>query len=171
MTAAPERRRAFRLRVKAAVASLYFALMFFVAAPAAILHLTRDTPLATGGRLAVLAGIAIIALANAYVIQLVATFIRDGDGTHVPIDPPRRFVETRAYRHTRNPMYLAYIAVIVGEALLFRSTALLIYAAVLWAIAHFYVVLREEPLLERRFGDAYADYRRRVPRWFPGPLR
>jgi protein-S-isoprenylcysteine O-methyltransferase Ste14 len=160
-----DRGRAFWLGVRAFAASLYFALMFFVATPGAILYFTRDEPFATGGALAVATGVAVIAAANAFVGRLIAAFIREGDGTHVPLDPPRRFVATSAYRRTRNPMYLAYIAVVLGEAVLFQSLALVVYGAVLWVVAHLYVCYREEPLLDRRFGDSYRDYRRRVPRW------
>ena len=166
MTTAIDQRRVFWLRVKASVASVYFATMFFVVGPGAVLFLTRDDPLATGGVGAVAIGAAVILGANLLVVKLVGAFIRDGDGTHVPIDPPRRIVDSQAYRFTRNPMYLAYIAIVIGEAILFGSVALAAYAAVLWLIAHLYVVHREEPLLEARFGTAYREYSRRVPRWF-----
>lgn len=160
-----ERRRRFWLRVKATLASIYFAAMFFAVFPAAILFATRDDPFALASPLAVAAGAALFAAANLFVFRLVAIFIREGDGTHVPIDPPRRIVLSSAYGRTRNPMYLAYVVAVLGEAILFGSVALLVYAAALWAIAHLYVVWREEPLLERRFGDAYRAYCREVPRW------
>lgn len=170
MTLARDRGRAFWLSVKSAAAGVYFALMFFVVAPGAILYGTREDPFATGGTLSVAAGAILIAVANAFVGRLVAAFVREGDGTHVPLDPPRNFVTTSAYRRTRNPMYLAYIAVVLGEALAFESLALVAYACALWVIAHFYVRYREEPLLERRFGDSYRDYMHRVPRWLPSVL-
>lgn len=157
--------RRFWLRVKSALASLYFAAMFFGVFPAAILFATRDEPFATGGAIAVTAGVAVIAAASWFVARLVAVFIREGDGTHVPIDPPRNLVRSLAYERTRNPMYLAYVVTVIGEALLFASGALLLYSAALWLLAHVYVVTREEPLLERRFGDEYRRYRARVPRW------
>lgn len=165
MATDPEPGRGFRLRVKSAAAAAYFAAMFFVAAPATILWLTRAKPFATAGTAAILAGSAIIAAANAFVFRLIGRFIREGDGTQVPIDPPRRFVAGGAYRYSRNPMYLAYLAIIAGEALVFGSAALVIYAAALWLVGHLYVTRREEPLLAARFGDAYREYCRRVPRW------
>lgn len=164
-------RRRFWLAVKAALAGAYFAAMFFAVFPAAVLYATRDDPFALAGPLAVAAGAMLILAANLFVFRLVAIFIHEGDGTHVPIDPPRRMVLSSAYRYTRNPMYLAYVVAVLGEAILFGSTALLAYAAALWAIAHAYVVWREEPLLERRFGDAYRSYRAQVPRWVGTAVR
>ncbi len=157
--------RRFWLQVKATLASVYFAAMFFVLGPAAVLYCTRDQPWALGGLLTTVLGAAAIVASTLWVVRLVGKFIRVGDGTHVPIDPPRNFVAADAYRWTRNPMYTAYIVTVLGEALLFASFALAIYAAALWAIAHVYVVWREEPLLEQRFGDEYRDYCRRVARW------
>ena len=49
--------------------------------------------------------------------------------------------------------------------LLWESGETLIVALVLWASSHYLTVPREERALEVRFGDAYRDYRRRVPRW------
>jgi protein-S-isoprenylcysteine O-methyltransferase Ste14 len=157
--------RLFRLRVKSTLASLYFALMFFVLGPAAILYLTREEPLATAGGLTAALGLLVVAGANLFVVRHVALFIREGDGTHVPIDPPRRFVQSHAYQRLRNPMYLAYVVTAFGEAIFFASAALAVYAAALGLIAHLYVVLREEPLLLERFGEEYEGYCRRVPRW------
>ena len=139
--------------------------MFFVLGPAAVLYFTRPEPWVVGGPWTSILATAVIVVANLWVARLVSEFIRTGDGTHVPIDPPRRFVVSDAYRWTRNPMYTAYILIVLGEALLFRSLALVLYAGALCVIAHLYVIYREEPLLEARFGDEYRDFCRRVPRW------
>lgn len=157
--------RMFWLRVKSTLASLYFALMFFVLGPAAILYLTREQPFALGGVVAAVLGLLIVVCANLFVAQHVALFIREGDGTHVPIDPPRRFVRSLAYARLRNPMYLAYVVVAFGEAIFFGSGALAAYAGMLWLVAHLYVVFREEPLLLERFGEEYERYCAQVPRW------
>ncbi len=69
------------------------------------------------------------------------------------------------YRHTRNPMYLGmaltYAAIAIGFNTLWP---LLTLGPVLFAIRH-YVIGREEAYLERRFGEAYRDYRAKVGRW------
>jgi protein-S-isoprenylcysteine O-methyltransferase Ste14 len=64
-------------------------------------------------------------------------------------------------------MITAVLAVLIGEAALFGSIGLLIWAAVFFAINCVYFVLQEEPGLTRRFGEEYCAYRRNVPRWLP----
>ena len=68
-------------------------------------------------------------------------------------------------------MYLLYVAVVLGEALVFRSSVLVGWAAALWLLAHIFVVAVEERSLRRRFGSAYDDYCARVSRWLPRPPR
>ncbi len=103
------------------------------------------------------------------VIYLVCTFdfSVEGRGTPAPIDPPKKVIAGHLYRYTRNPMYLGVLAVVIGEALLFRSEALLGYAAFLAICFHLFVMFYEEPKLAQKFGDSYREYCRRVPRWFP----
>jgi protein-S-isoprenylcysteine O-methyltransferase Ste14 len=67
----------------------------------------------------------------------------------------------------RNPIYIAALLVVVGEAWLFLSLPLLEYAGAMAVALHFFVIGYEEPTLSRAFVGTYADYRRTVPRWFP----
>jgi protein-S-isoprenylcysteine O-methyltransferase Ste14 len=62
-------------------------------------------------------------------------------------------------------MFLAGLTVWLGWALLYGSAVILIVALVLWAGSNYLTVPREERALEARFGEAYRDYQRRVPRW------
>ena len=77
----------------------------------------------------------------------------------------------RPYRWVRNPIYVAALLVVVGEAWLFLSLPLLLYAGALAVGVHLFVVGYEEPTLRRRFGDEYAAYQQRVRRWVPRPPR
>jgi protein-S-isoprenylcysteine O-methyltransferase Ste14 len=95
------------------------------------------------------------------------TFI--GKGTPAPIDAPVYLVRSGPYRWVRNPMYLGVLAIIVGQAILFRSVALIGYALLVWLIVHLFVVSVEEPSLRRQFGEGYEAYIRAVPRWLPRP--
>jgi protein-S-isoprenylcysteine O-methyltransferase Ste14 len=107
-------------------------------------------------------------------VLLVDSFVRfvtRGRGTPAPIAPPSSLVVTGFYRWVRNPMYVAIVLVVLGEALLFRSPALLLYAAVLWLTFHLFVLLYEEPHLRGAFGQSYDQYVRSVPRWIPLPPR
>lgn len=90
-----------------------------------------------------------------------------GLGTPAPIAPTRYLVTTALHRYIRNPMYVGVALAIVGEAAVFRSLSLLGYAAAMLFIAHLFVVLFEEPTLQRSFGESYEEYRKSVPRWFP----
>jgi protein-S-isoprenylcysteine O-methyltransferase Ste14 len=100
----------------------------------------------------------------------VIVFATRGRGTLAPWDAPRRFVAVGPYRRVRNPMYVGVGSVVLGEAILFGSVALAAYVAVLAVAWHAFVVLWEEPSLERTFGDEYRTYRANVPRWLPRML-
>jgi protein-S-isoprenylcysteine O-methyltransferase Ste14 len=97
----------------------------------------------------------------------VIIFASRGRGTLAPWDAPRRFVAVGPYRRVRNPMYLGVGSVVLGEAILLGSLALAAYLAVLALAWHAFVLLWEEPSLERTFGDEYRTYRASVPRWLP----
>ena len=90
-----------------------------------------------------------------------------GLGTPAPIAPTKYLVTTALHRYVRNPMYLGVALAIVGEAAIFRSLHLVIYAGVMLLIAHVFVLTYEEPTLARQFGESYEEYRRSVPRWVP----
>ena len=65
-----------------------------------------------------------------------ARFALEGLGTPAPIAPPQRLVVTGLYRYVRNPIYIAVVAVILGQALLFGDWRLLWYGALLWLFFH-----------------------------------
>jgi protein-S-isoprenylcysteine O-methyltransferase Ste14 len=109
---------------------------------------------------------AILCAAGAAVLlSAVWKFFADGFGTLAPLDPPKRLVVSGLYRHTRNPMYNGVLAMLIGEAWLFRSAPLLAYAAGIFVAFHLFVTLYEEPALASLFGETFHDYRRAVPRW------
>jgi protein-S-isoprenylcysteine O-methyltransferase Ste14 len=94
-------------------------------------------------------------------------FVFIGRGTPAVWDPPQHFIRSGPYRTVRNPMYVGMFTLIAAEALLWRSSALAVYLAVLALSFHVFVLVQEEPALRRKFGAAYHDYCRRVPRWIP----
>jgi len=96
-----------------------------------------------------------------------ARFAVLGEGTPVPLSPTRRLVVSGFYRHVRNPMYIAVLGMIVGQALLFGNEDLLLYAASVWVAFFAFIVLYEEPALSRTFGGEYAVYCAHVGRWIP----
>ncbi|MGH8194274.1 MAG: methyltransferase family protein [Woeseiaceae bacterium] len=92
-------------------------------------------------------------------------FASFGRGTPAPIDAPRRLVVRGLYRYSRNPMYVGVLTVICGWALLFQSLSPIIYAFVVAACFHVFVVFYEEPHLKSVFGPSYEQYSSRVGRW------
>ncbi len=108
--------------------------------------------------------------AAAGLVVLVRAFVRfvvEGGGTPAPVAPTERLVVGGAYRHVRNPMYLAVLAIIVGQALALGQLILLAWAASFWLVTSAFVVAYEEPALRRRHGAPYEAYLRHVPRWWP----
>ena len=117
--------------------------------------------------LLVLLGAPLIALGLALWLWTVRLFATIGRGTLAPWDPTERLVVEGPYAHVRNPMITAVLAVLVGEALVFGSTAIAIWAGVFAVVNHVFFLAYEEPAVERRFGDEYRHYKDNVPRWFP----
>src|SRR5258708_3641592 len=80
---------------------------------------------------------------------------------------PRKFVATGPFRFVRNPMSLGGAVLMTGIALWHQSTLGIGLTVALFLVFHLVVVYKEEPGLEKRFGDSYREYRRNVPRWVP----
>jgi protein-S-isoprenylcysteine O-methyltransferase Ste14 len=111
-----------------------------------------------------------VALLVAGVVVLVSAFVRfvtEGAGTPAPVAPTQQLVVGGLYRYVRNPMYLAVLSAIVGQALALGQPALLGYAVVVGAAVVTFVHGYEEPTLAEQFGAQYAAYRRAVPAWRP----
>lgn len=94
-------------------------------------------------------------------------FIRYGRGTPAPFDPPRKLVVHGLYHWVRNPMYVGGFLFILGHVVWFGSMWVAAYLACMSGAAMMFVVLYEEPVLKRTFGEEYEYYRRNVPRWIP----
>ena len=94
-------------------------------------------------------------------------FLIQGRGTPAPIDPPRELVAVGFYRYVRNPMYVGVLAIIIGHFLWFGQWYLLVYAVIVFVAFNTFVTYYEEPTLKRKFGTAYEDYLKQVPRWIP----
>lgn len=114
-----------------------------------------------------LAGGILLALGLAGLLECFGRFALKGIGTPAPIFPTRHLVISGMYRHVRNPMYIAVVAAIFGQALLFGNGALLEYGALVWLLFHLFVLVYEEPTLRSTFGSEYDSFCARVPRWIP----
>lgn len=95
----------------------------------------------------------------------VRDFYVAGRGSLAPWAPPERLVVVGLYRVSRNPMYVAVLLILCGWALGFGSRSLWTYAGIVAIAFELRVVGFEEPWLTGRYGDAYAAYKAKVPRW------
>lgn len=90
-----------------------------------------------------------------------------GKGTPVPVVPTKEFLQNGPYRYVRNPMMLGLFLYLSGWALLFNEAGAFL-AAVFFIILNLAEVkIIEEPELEKRFGDAYREYKKEIPFIFP----
>ncbi len=114
----------------------------------------------------VLGGILLVAGLVA-LVQAFVRFVVEGFGTPAPVAAPERLVVGGVYRYVRNPMYVAVLTAIVGQALLLGRLGLLVYAGAAWLVVAAFVRWYEEPTLTSRFGADYEAHRRAVPAWWP----
>lgn len=127
-----------------------------------LLH--RRYPLVLPGRrVTMVLGLACI-LAAAIVLPALLAFRRAATRPE-PWRPATSLVIDGPYRFSRNPMYVGFTLLYLGIALRYGSLWPLLFLPLVLAVMHFGVIVREEAYLERRFGDAYRQYRRRVNRW------
>src|SRR3954453_15360523 len=146
--------------------------LFFAAAPGVV---AGAVPWAlTGWRLAGnlptgvrWVGGAVTFVAAVLLMHSFARFVIEGSGTPAPSAPTERLVVGGLYRYVRNPMYLAVLAAVLGQALLLGQAVLVPYAVVLLAAVRSFARRYEKPTLPQRFGPAYDNYRASVPGWVP----
>jgi protein-S-isoprenylcysteine O-methyltransferase Ste14 len=84
-----------------------------------------------------------------------------------PFEPGRaaRLVETGIYRRTRNPMYVGVTLMLAGYAAYLGNPLALILVLLFPTYIQRFQIAPEERALEQLFGEAYAAYKTRVPRW------
>jgi protein-S-isoprenylcysteine O-methyltransferase Ste14 len=83
----------------------------------------------------------------------------------ISLEPQSALITTGPYRFTRNPLYLGgNVFIFFGAALLFGSPTALLATAIHIPLVNFFI-RREERQLERMFGTAFLDYKKRVRRW------
>ena len=97
---------------------------------------------------------------------LLWSLISFGRSFRVGIDEeqPDKLVTTGVFAYSRNPIYVGFIAVLLGQFLVFPNWILLAYLiAGAWLINR--QVVREEAFLSRQYGAEYEEYCRRVRRY------
>ncbi len=97
----------------------------------------------------------------------IALFLR-ARGTPVPVSPPPKLVTTGPYRFARNPMLSGIFIQLFGLGIALGSLSLTLIFTPLFIIINVWELKKvEEPELLKRLGEPYAEYKKRVPMFFP----
>lgn len=151
---------------RAVVYATVFIGLVLVLVPASILDMSGVSRPTSLGLLQLL-GVAVATVGAVLALWCIAAFVQIGKGTPAPFDPPRRLVARGPYRYVRNPMYIGAALALAGGAIFYRSPALLAYFGLFVVATHSLVLLYEEPVLRRQFGEEYTAYCDKVRRWLP----
>jgi protein-S-isoprenylcysteine O-methyltransferase Ste14 len=114
-----------------------------------------------------IAGLGLLLIGLWLFVSSLRRFAGDGKGTLAPWDPPRHLVIRGPYRYVRNPMISGVLFVLFGEALMLLSGPHVQWALIFLVVNFIYIPLFEEQQLKKRFGEAYIEYCRHVPRLVP----
>jgi protein-S-isoprenylcysteine O-methyltransferase Ste14 len=154
--------------------SLLASALFLVLAPGTVavvvpwwLTRWRPGPVPPGFDGVRLAGFVFTVAAFGVLLDAFWRFAWVGRGTPAPILPPETLVISGLYRHVRNPMYLAVLCMLLGQAVWLWRWELVAYAAAVACAVHLFVRSYEEPKLRAEFGQSYSRYCRHVRRWMP----
>jgi protein-S-isoprenylcysteine O-methyltransferase Ste14 len=139
--------------------------VFCVAIPLTILRFTAGVALPPPSALTVV-GAALIAIGFVLYARVVWELVVLAGVSASPLAAPTSLRTEGAYAWSRNPLLFGVVLILFGEALVFRSLPLAIYAAAYWTWLHLFLTFKEEPALRAQFGETYEAYCRRVPRWF-----
>ena len=111
-------------------------------------------------------GLAPIVLGIVIYIFCSGSFVFVGKASPIFFTPAKELIVTGFYRFVRNPLYIAGVLVLAGEAILFQSVGIFIYCLVTFGFFNV-IVLMEETFLAEKFGVRYEQYCKSVPRWIP----
>jgi protein-S-isoprenylcysteine O-methyltransferase Ste14 len=139
---------------------VYYVAAFLAGVVIEFLFPTSWPPFGVRTAAALLAGGAWLALDGAAMV-----FFRRAGTSMVPMNPTKALVTSGPYRVTRNPMYVGMAFLYVALAFAFGVIWALAFLPAVLVIIDRFVIAREEPYLEQKFGQAYRYYKARVRRW------
>jgi protein-S-isoprenylcysteine O-methyltransferase Ste14 len=113
------------------------------------------------------AGIGFSGLGFFLLYSTISLFIKRGNGTIAPRDPPKKLIVIGIYAHVRNPMHIGVFLILTGESIAIGSIALTFWTLLFIVGNLLYVPLIEERKLAERFGGEYLIYKKHVPSWIP----
>ena len=139
---------------------VYYVAPFLVGVVLELVFPTSWPPFGIRLAAAVLAGGAWLALDGAAMV-----FFRRAGTSMVPMNPTTALVTSGPYRFTRNPMYLGMSFLYIAFAFAFGVIWALAFLPAVIVMVDRFVIAREEPYLEQKFGQSYRAYKARVRRW------
>lgn len=114
-------------------------------------------------------GLSVFMLVLGFLIMFwpVISFFRTR-GTPVPFSPPPKLITTGLYAHVRNPMLLGLFLLMLGLGVLFGSLSLIFIFTPLFILLNvLYLKAIEEKEMEKKFGEEYLEYKKKVPMFVP----
>lgn len=139
--------------------------------PAVVLWVAEDSKfsaeLANAGQLPFWSAVMTGSIGLGLSAWTVTIFVKFGDGTPAPWDPPKTLIVRGPYRYVRNPMVVGALLMLAAEAMLLQSWPIAVWMMVFFVGNAVYFPLIEEKGLENRFGNDYREYQAQVPRWIP----
>ena len=127
-------------------------------------HFKRLPLFPTKTWLEIAVGVLLLVFAVGIVASARRVFVAHGTNLN-PYRPTNAVVVTGVYRFSRNPIYIAFMIVLLAFALFANSLWFVLLLPLLLLMLHFGVVKREEAYLLGKFGDSYREYCDRVRRW------
>jgi len=141
-------------RLVLAAWTLGFGALYFVVLPAALLLWSESRSWPPWDTLSgAVVGVGLVATGLALVGYCSHVFSRLGGGSIVPIDPNRKLVLAGPYRYSRNPLFVGYLAILLGLSLATGAVVLFAYTLAFFLYPRIFVYMEERDLT-RRFGDA-----------------
>ena len=114
---------------------------------------------------AFIVGICIMFFGLYFMVMTISAFMIKGKGTLAPWSPTKKLIVDGMYGYVRNPMIMGVLAVLTGESIAIMSINIFSWTIIFFIINHFYFLLLEEPLLLKKFGKEYLEYKKHVKRW------
>ena len=103
-------------------------------------------------------------------LGIVMNLLADGsfkkhETTVKPLEDSTALITTGVFHVTRHPMYLGFVLILLGIAALMGSSTPYL-AVLLFALFMDLVFIRfEERKMEKKFGEAWLEYKKKVRRW------
>jgi protein-S-isoprenylcysteine O-methyltransferase Ste14 len=150
---------------------IFFGMLLVVVFGSLYMDRALGIPKLLSGPIITLIGVVLLSVGLVIWVWCVLWFSK-AKGTPVPFNPPRELVTAGPYAWSRNPMLTGVFAFLFGIGFLLHSESMVFVLTPVFVIFNVLELkLVEEPELERRFGESYIEYKRRVPMFVPKGAR